>query len=578
MKKLLAIIVLGLLWSGNASAEIIFKNCVGLEPMVDQKTFWTIDLEEGYIKETDEKNKNAIWKINKSFGDTLITNQILAKSDMSEDMIRDLVKLFRPKLTFNISEKKVTVGTFPNYEIASKAVKDAIKKEIKSGTFKEVVEGTCDVENLYVKKPEKSKPSKVKITDTNESFSKATLINKIKNAPGDRTKTLTYYFFAYTSSNELYYGWAYPVTMANGKIKEFYGVANSVNYKTGTYNKNCNITSVQTKTSSPYQGNFDMECPNNKKQNIVGTWTQDQLDEPGLGSGFNKNGDQVSVFFALQKEILINSINSFNFGSVQEVKKPAIKKIVKKPELKEKIIKTPEIDGSLLTIGSGSGFYINNKGYALTNNHVVDICKQMVAVVNGKEILFRVLNTDKTNDVAIIKTDLRSPSFIKINEDGAKLGEDIIAVGYPLSGRLSDSVKITRGIVSALSGMNNNSGQIQIDAALQPGNSGGPVINESGELIGIASAGLNKLLMAKEAKYIPENVNFAVSSSIVTNILKNKKVSYSTPSFFSGSYSNTELATLGDKVTLQLFCRNTRTAYNKLKRSKQYSHILIDLD
>ena len=138
------------------------------------------------------------------------------------------------------------------------------------------------------------------------------------------------------------------------------------------------------------------------------------------------------------------------------------KTIVKKPKKKEppkkQITKAPEIDESLLTIGSGSGFYINNKGYALTNNHVVDICKQMVAVVDGREILFRVLNTDKTNDVAIIKTDQRSPNFIKINEEGAKLGEDIIAVGYPLSGRLSDSVKITRGIVSALSGMNNNSG------------------------------------------------------------------------------------------------------------------------
>jgi len=265
------------------------------------------------------------------------------------------------------------------------------------------------------------------------------------------------------------------------------------------------------------------------------------------------------------------------------VKKPKPKKekpekVVKKIPSKKQIIKAPEIDGSLLTIGSGSGFYINKQGYALTNNHVVDICKQMVGIVNGKEILFRVITTDKTNDVAVIKTNQRSFNFIKINNDGAKLGENIIAVGYPLSGRLSDSVKITRGIVSALSGPNNNSGQIQIDAALQPGNSGGPVINEKGELIGIASAGLNKLLMAKEARYIPENVNFAVSSSIVTNILKNKKINYSTPSFFSSSYSNTELAEMGNKATLQLFCRNTRVAYNKLKRSKQYTHILLDLD
>lgn len=244
----------------------------------------------------------------------------------------------------------------------------------------------------------------------------------------------------------------------------------------------------------------------------------------------------------------------------------------------KKIVKSEDVNPNLITIGSGSGFYINNKGYALTNNHVIDICAQSVAVIDGKETLFRVVATDKTNDVAVLKTDYKSRNYIKINEDGAKLGENVIAVGYPLAGRLSDSVKITRGIVSSLSGLDNNIGQIQIDAALQPGNSGGPVLNESGDLVGIASAGLNKLLMAKEAKYIPENVNFAVASPIVVNILKSKKVKYTTPSMFSGSYSNTELAELGDSSTIQLFCRNTRTAYNRLKSSNKYSTILLDLD
>ena len=69
-------------------------------------------------------------------------------------------------------------------------------------------------------------------------------------------------------------------------------------------------------------------------------------------------------------------------------------------------------DSSLITIGSGSGFYINNKGYALTNNHVVDICAQSVAIIDGKETLFRVVATDKTNDVAVLKTDYRSRNFI----------------------------------------------------------------------------------------------------------------------------------------------------------------------
>jgi len=406
------------------------------------------------------------------------------------------------------------------------------------------------------------------------SFSKATLINQIKNAPNPDSKNrIVYYFFAYTSQNNLYYGWANPNVLPNGKIEDFYGVAKSVNYKTGIVNDDCRVKSAQTKTTEPFRGKFSMDCPNNKKENIVGSWSQDRFDLPGLGSGFNKNGDQVSLFFALQKPILIKSINSFDFGGTREVKKSTPKKVVKKP-----ITKAPEVDGSLLTIGSGSAFYINNQGYALSNNHVVSICKQSVAQVDGREILFRVVATDKTNDVAILKTDKRSRNYIKINEDGAELGENIVAVGYPLAGRLSDSVKITRGIVSSLSGLNNNIGQIQIDAALQPGNSGGPVLNEKGEMIGIASAGLNKLLMAKEAQYIPENVNFAVAAPIVANILKSKKIKYSTSGIFGGKYSNTELAELGNSVTIQLLCRNTRTAYNRLKGDKKYTHVLLDLE
>ena len=287
-----------------------------------------------------------------------------------------------------------------------------------------------------------------------------------------------------------------------------------------------------------------------------------------------KRGKQAYVIWEAEREAY--ELRKAQASSKQKTPNE-VSKSPSKTEAK-KIIKSEDINPNLITIGSGSGFYINNKGYALTNNHVIDICAQSVAVIDGKETLFRVIATDKTNDVAVLKTDYKSRNYIKINEDGAKLGENVIAVGYPLAGRLSDSVKITRGIVSSLSGLDNNIGQIQIDAALQPGNSGGPVLNESGDLVGIASAGLNKLLMAKEAKYIPENVNFAVASPIVVNILKSKKVKYTTPNMFSGSYSNTELAELGDKSTIQLFCRNTRTAYNKLKSSNKYSTILLDLD
>ncbi len=258
--------------------------------------------------------------------------------------------------------------------------------------------------------------------------------------------------------------------------------------------------------------------------------------------------------------------------------------IVKKPEetkpeeKAKKKSKSSEIDPSLIAIGSGTGFYINNKGYALTNNHVVEICKQVTTIVEGNEILFNVVGTDEILDIGLIKTKHKVPAYLNIETEGAKLGEDVIALGYPLAGQLSDSVKITKGIVSSLSGIGNNTAQIQIDAALQPGNSGGPIINKSGDVVGIASAGLNKLLMAKEAKYIPENVNFAVAAPSISNFLKAKKTKFSTASFFSKEYSTHELAEIGEKATIQLFCLNTRAAYAKLKRSKKYTDVLLNLD
>jgi len=84
-------------------------------------------------------------------------------------------------------------------------------------------------------------------------------------------------------------------------------------------------------------------------------------------------------------------------------------------------------------------------------------------------------------------------------------------------------------------------------------------------------------LMIKSANYIPENVNFAVASPVVLNILKNKNIKYSSSGFFSSNYSNVELAKIGKDATLQLYCRNTKLAYNKLKKQKKYSHLLLDL-
>ena len=236
---------------------------------------------------------------------------------------------------------------------------------------------------------------------------------------------------------------------------------------------------------------------------------------------------------------------------------------------------TPD-DGKIIIIGSGSGFFVSDQGHIVSNAHVVGVCKKVKAYEEGVEVFLNILATDNVNDLGLVKGKFKNTQYLNIKTDGAELGEDIVAFGYPLSQTLSDSVKLTKGIVSSLSGLDNNYSQIQIDAAIQPGNSGGPVLNMDGQVIGVASAGLSKLYMAQKAAYIPENVNFAVAAPALTTFLKANKISVGTSS--SRTLSTKDLAKIGKPATIQLFCMNTKAEYAKLKKADKHSDVLLDLN
>ena len=233
-------------------------------------------------------------------------------------------------------------------------------------------------------------------------------------------------------------------------------------------------------------------------------------------------------------------------------------------------------DKKIIIIGSGSGFFVSDQGHIVSNAHVVGVCKKVKAYEEGVEVFLNILATDNVNDLGLVKGKFKNTQYLNIKTDGAELGEDIVAFGYPLSQTLSDSVKLTKGIVSSLSGLDNNYSQIQIDAAIQPGNSGGPVLNMNGQVIGVASAGLSKLYMAQKAAYIPENVNFAVAAPALTTFLKANKISVGTSS--SRTLSTKDLAKIGKPATIQLFCMNTKAEYAKLKKADEHSDVLLDLN
>ena len=156
------------------------------------------------------------------------------------------------------------------------------------------------------------------------------------------------------------------------------------------------------------------------------------------------------------------------------------------------ISRTGEIEKASVTIrtsgGHGSGFLISEPGYVLTNHHVVSGSKQVIVIVAGAKHKATVVRSNPARDVALLKLD-SDYDFepMHINSNPVRLGEEIYVVGTPLDEQLEFS--ISRGIISARRTLNQKI-YYQTDAAVNPGNSGGPVFDSSGNVIGITVAGL----------------------------------------------------------------------------------------
>ena len=136
---------------------------------------------------------------------------------------------------------------------------------------------------------------------------------------------------------------------------------------------------------------------------------------------------------------------------------------------------------------------------------------------------------------------------------GPRAGEPVVAVGFPLSGLLSSDPIVTTGIISALSGLNNDRGTIQITAPVQPGNSGGPLLGENGSVVGVVVSKLNALKMAETTGDIPQNVNFALGSWTLQDFLNANGVPY-TLDDNSTTKSSADIAAEASRYTVLLEC------------------------
>lgn len=199
---------------------------------------------------------------------------------------------------------------------------------------------------------------------------------------------------------------------------------------------------------------------------------------------------------------------------------------------------------------SGTAFFVNADGWAITNAHVLEGCTR-AGVPNLGDATDWIV--DRQNDLAVVKVvGGAGKPFLRLRNGATRLGEDITAFGYPLHGLLSDSIKVTTGNINSLVGMENDTRYLQISTPLQPGNSGGPIVDRSGSVVGVATAVLGSKF-AGNTGILPQNVNFALRSSVVEIFLQSRSIVYDTKRD-DAVLSTADLAEMVAPAVVQLLC------------------------
>ena len=243
------------------------------------------------------------------------------------------------------------------------------------------------------------------------------------------------------------------------------------------------------------------------------------------------------------------------------------------PPIKKKNKKQNIDPNKIINTASGSGFIVSSSGHIVTNNHVINGCNEVKIHYNGEQYKASIISKDNYNDLALLKATFTPSTVFAIKNGNAELMEDIYVAGYPFGNSYSSSVKITKGIVSSLSGDQNNFSNMQIDAALQPGNSGGPVIDFQGNVVGVAVAKLDLKVILERFKGLPENTNFAIKSSVLLNFLNSNGVK--TKKASEQIMPRSELSEKITKGTLFLSCWMTYARIEEMKTQKVLFNNLI---
>jgi S1-C subfamily serine protease len=168
----------------------------------------------------------------------------------------------------------------------------------------------------------------------------------------------------------------------------------------------------------------------------------------------------------------------------------------------------------------GTGFFITDDGYLISNYHVVKDAAKVRVVTSAGTLDAKVVQVDAANDLALLKVDGRFAPLPVAASRKVQLGSTVATVGFPDPGLQGFSPKLAKGEIAALAGAGDDARYFQISVPVQPGNSGGALVDERGNVVGIVSAKLSARAALASSGSLPENVNYAVKSSFLLSFLE----------------------------------------------------------
>ena len=205
-------------------------------------------------------------------------------------------------------------------------------------------------------------------------------------------------------------------------------------------------------------------------------------------------------------------------------------------------------------VSSGTAFAVA-PGLLVTNQHVIAGCSSVEVIAADGRRTGSVVDADAQIDLALLRvTGIKGATARLRNPRDVRLGESVMVFGFPLTGALSSDGNFTSGLVSALRGLRDAAGEMQITAPIQPGNSGGPLMDASGLIIGVVQSKLDAIRSVRATGDIPQNVNFAISLKVLAEFLDKNEVAYRDAAS-AAPLDTARVADLAQSFTYRVECR-----------------------